>query len=167
MADLDSLLATRNHFELFSLPVRFNIDRKALDRTYLELTRATHPDFAGPDAEAQLRAMQTSARVNEAYAVLSDDLKRADYMLQFGGLPSGDVRLTPATLERIFELREALSLAQSSEDEQTATRIRNQAANWLQDVLTQIAAKLDADQADHALRELVSTARYIQRITTA
>ena len=47
----DDLQNAKNHFELFGLPVRYQLDRQLLSVRYLELTRATHPDFAGADAE--------------------------------------------------------------------------------------------------------------------
>ena len=99
----------RNHFELFGLPVQYQLDRLLLSTRYLELTRATHPDFAGSDPEAQLQAMELSARVNEAHAVLDDDLRRAEYLLELRGGRVGDQ--APAdVLERIFEMRESLAM---------------------------------------------------------
>src|SRR5690242_19889914 len=117
MSELEKLYGARDHFALFSLPVRFTLDRPELERRYLELARLTHPDFAGSDAEAQVQALELSARVNEAYGVLSDDLKRAEYLVTLGGCDVEETKLAPEMLEKVFELREALSLAQSVEDE--------------------------------------------------
>lgn len=49
MADLSELEKAKDHFELFALPREFAIDPKVLEARYIELTRATHPDFAGAD----------------------------------------------------------------------------------------------------------------------
>ena len=155
----------RNHFELFGLPVRYQLDRQFLSARYLELTRATHPDFAASDADAQLRAMDLSARINEAHAVLNDDLRRAEYRLQLRGASIED-KASPELLERIFEMREALSLAVSSGDKTRAAAIRAEADNWLGHIVTEAGMYLDQDD-NHKAQELVSAARYIRRVATS
>ena len=70
MNERSRLSGARTHFELFTLPARFTLDRQLLESRYLQLTRETHPDLAGTDPAAQLAAMQLSAQVNEAYATL-------------------------------------------------------------------------------------------------
>ena len=62
---------SRNHFELFGLPVGFDMDRDLLAERYLALQAAVHPDrFASaPDQERRL-SMQASTRVNEAFQTL-------------------------------------------------------------------------------------------------
>lgn len=156
----------RNHFELFGLPVQYQLDRLLLSTRYLELTRATHPDFAGSDPEAQLQAMELSARVNEAHAVLDDDLRRAEYLLELRGGRVGDQ--APAdVLERIFEMRESLSHALSTDDEAQAADIRAQAAKWLQQVVTDAGTCLDSEENIQRAQDLLSAARYIRKIMTA
>ena len=159
--------ATRatNHFELFGLPVRYQLDRELLSTRYVELTRATHPDFAGTDAEAQVQAMELSARINEAHAVLDDDLRRAEYLLQLRGGTIGE-KASPDLLERIFEMREALSGALSSGDKSQAAAIRAQAANWLQQVVSEAGTHLDRGDNQKA-QELLSAGRYIRKIVTS
>jgi molecular chaperone HscB len=154
-----------NHFELFGLPVRYQLDRQLLSARYLELTRATHPDFAGTDADAQLQAMELSAHINEAHAVLDDDLRRAEYLLHLRGGSVGD-RVSPELLERIFEMREALSVAMTSGDKSQAAAVRAQAANWLDQVVTEAGTHLDSNDNQRA-QELLSAARYIRKIVIA
>lgn len=155
----------RNHFELFGLPVQYQLDRQLLSTRYLELTRATHPDFAGSDPEAQLQAMELSARVNEAHTVLDDDLRRAEYLLELRGRRVGD-KVPPDVLESIFEMREALSLALSTDDDAQVKDIRSQAAKWLQQVVTDAGTCLDS-QNDQRAQDLLSAARYIRKIVMA
>ncbi len=77
----------QNHFELFGLPPRFDVDTAALDTRYRELQREVHPDrFAtAPDAERRT-SMQLATRVNEAYQTLKSPLGRAVYILQLRGV---------------------------------------------------------------------------------
>ena len=70
---------TRNHFELFGLPLRFRIDAPALQRAYRDLQRDVHPDrYAGGSDHEKRLALQASARVNEAYRTLKDPVARAE-----------------------------------------------------------------------------------------
>src|SRR4051812_45542025 len=107
MTDLSDLEKARDHFELFALPRAFAIDPKALDARYIELTRATHPDFAGADPEKQLAAMELSARVNDAHKILADDEERANYLLSLLGGPSKeeDKSLPPGFLQKMLMVR--------------------------------------------------------------
>ncbi len=161
--DLHQAIRANNHFELFGLPVQYRLDRQVLSARYLDLTRATHPDFAGTDAEAQLQAMELSARVNEAHAVLNDDLRRAEYLLHLQGGSIGD-KVSPDLLERIFEMREALSVALSSGDKTRAASIRAEAADWLVQVVSEAGMCLDSGNPGQKAQQLLSAARYVRKI---
>ena len=78
---------SRNHFELFGLPARYRVDPASLDAAYRKLQSEVHPDrFArGTDAERRM-ALQSSARVNEAYRALKDPVERAQYLLRMQGV---------------------------------------------------------------------------------
>ena len=76
-----------NYFELFDLPLRFVLDKAALDRAYRALQAEVHPDKFAHAAEAEQRvAMQRATRVNEAYQALKNPLKRARYLLELAGV---------------------------------------------------------------------------------
>src|SRR4051794_25698170 len=91
------------HFERLGLPRRFRFDPAELDRNYLARSRAVHPDHAGNDRSSQ----EASAAVNEAYAVLRDPFRRADYLLTLHGGPSaaGQKQAAPEFLEEMLDLR--------------------------------------------------------------
>jgi curved DNA-binding protein CbpA len=59
------------HYEALMLHPTATID--VINAAYRALAKRYHPDLAGPDASS------TMARINEAYAVLSDQQKRARY----------------------------------------------------------------------------------------
>jgi molecular chaperone HscB len=78
---------SRNHFELFGLPERFQFDAALLDRAYHRLQGEVHPDrYAAAGATEQRLALQSSARVNEAYQALKDPVARAQYLLLLHGV---------------------------------------------------------------------------------
>ena len=68
---------TKNHYELFALPMSYDLDMRALERAYRDLLREVHPDrfAAASDAEKRLAA-EWATRANEGYQTLKSPLKR-------------------------------------------------------------------------------------------
>lgn len=77
----------QNHFEIFGLPVSYQIDRSALVKRYRELQQEFHPDrFAAKSEREQMLSMQYAAQINEANNTLKDPVARAAYLLQLAGV---------------------------------------------------------------------------------
>ena len=80
---LQQSLLSSNDFELFNLPLTFNLNRQLLDERWKNLQRTAHPDnFSVQDTASQRIAMQYSVRINEAYQRLKLPLKRAAYLCE-------------------------------------------------------------------------------------
>ena len=93
-----------NHFELFGLPATFAIDSDALDDAYRALQTEVHPDRFAGGSEAERRvALQTSARVNEAYRALKDPVERARYLLALRGIDAFDETDTSLSVDFLEE----------------------------------------------------------------
>ncbi len=111
---------SRNHFELFGLPMTFRIDADALDAAYRALQAQVHPDrHAGADDAQRRLALQSSAQVNEAYRTLKDPVERARYLLAMRGINAfdeSDTRLPLEFLEAQLERRERAADAAATED---------------------------------------------------
>jgi molecular chaperone HscB len=76
-----------NHFQIFGVAARFEVDLPALEARYRELQREVHPDrFARASQAEQRVSMQLATRVNEAYQTLKSPLRRAAYLLQLHGV---------------------------------------------------------------------------------
>lgn len=105
-----------NYFELFSIPVSFDVDKAELATRYRHLQRTTHPDnyVNSSDRERRL-ALQNTAYINTAYQTLSDALARGKYILTLQGHDI-DMQHTTATdpsfLMEQMELRETLASIQ-------------------------------------------------------
>jgi len=87
------------------------IDSAALNAAFLRLSREYHPDrYAIAAPEVRSVAERNSARVNGAKRVLSDPVRRAEYVLELAGVerPEGDAKCPPDLLMEVFELREKL-----------------------------------------------------------
>jgi molecular chaperone HscB len=76
-----------NHFQIFGVPARFEVDLEALEARYRELQREVHPDrFARASQAEQRVSMQLATRVNEAYQTLKSPIARAGYLLELQGI---------------------------------------------------------------------------------
>lgn len=110
----------QNYFQLFSIPVAFDVDTVALKARYLELQRNLHPDrFANSTANEKLLSIQTSSYINEALNVLLSPVKRAAYLLQLLGCSvdfETNVAMAPDFLVEQMELRELLDTVKTAAD---------------------------------------------------
>jgi molecular chaperone HscB len=159
---------SRNHFELFGLPERFRFDPALLDQAYHALQSEVHPDRFAHAGEAEQRlALQSSARVNEAYRALRDPVARAQYLLSLRGIDAfaeTDTALPYDFLERQLERREAASEALAARD---ASRIRAIAAEVRADaerLEQRLAARIDTEGAFDAAREDVRQFRFLAKL---
>ncbi len=113
---------SRNHFDLFGLPVGYAVDSELLSERYRALQSAVHPDrFASaPDQERRL-SMQASTRVNEAFQTLKDPLQRALYLLTlYPDTGAQAAAQDTAFLVEQMELRETLAEARGARNAQGA-----------------------------------------------
>jgi len=109
---------SRNHFELFGLPVGFAVDRDLLAEGFRALQSAVHPDrFASASDQERRLSMQASTRVNEAFQTLKDPLQRALYLLTlYPPSPGQEVPHDVDFLMEQMELRETLAEAKAARD---------------------------------------------------
>jgi molecular chaperone HscB len=158
---------SRNHFELFGLAPVFRIDAAALDAAYRRLQSDVHPDrFAGGDDAQKRIALQSSARVNEAYRTLRDPLQRARYLLSLQGIDAmaeTDTRLPFEFLERQLERREAAGDAATASDAATLATLLHEVRAEMVERESALATALDGDAAMETarmqLRELTFLAK--------
>lgn len=156
---------SQNYFELFALPVAFEVDPNILSKHYRELQRASHPDkFASATDPERRLAVQTAAQVNEAFRVLKSPLERGKYLLSLQGInldEETDTSMDSQFLMQQMELRESLETIRDAQDPLAKL------ANLLQDVesnisdmileLSELFARTDAEaysQARDTIRKM-------------
>ena len=110
---MSAISTARSFFELFSVPVSWDIDREAIEVRYQQLQKQFHPDrfVTNVDAEKRLAA-QTAAFINDAYATLLSPLKRAQYLLTLQGIEIDHENQTTSDIEFLTQqiaLREELA----------------------------------------------------------
>ena len=100
----------QNYFALFNLPVQFALDEAYLDTAYREVQTKVHPDKFVQASQAEKRvAMQWATRANEAYRVLKDPIKRAEYLCALHGIDVNEKKsMHPDFLMKQMQWREEL-----------------------------------------------------------
>jgi molecular chaperone HscB len=121
---------SKNHFELFGLPVAFPLDLVALERTYRDLQREVHPDrFAAASDQEKRLAAQWATNVNEAYRTLKTPLARGRYLLKLSGFDTLEETNTAMPVDFLMAQmtwREAVVDAKAEGNEGTLDRLAAQ-----------------------------------------
>jgi molecular chaperone HscB len=159
---------SRNYFELFGLPQRFRFDPARLEQAYRKLQTEVHPDrFAAGSAQEKRVALQSSARVNEAYRSLRDPVLRAQYLLELNGidaLPETDTQLPLDFLERQLERREAAAEAAADRDSRTLAALVDNVRAEATELESNLAQTLDAEHAYAAARMRVRELKFLAKL---
>lgn len=109
-----SPIPTLDPFTVFGVPRSLDLDERALERRYFELSRECHPDLLRSQAPADcIAVLQRSAEINDAWRVLRDPWQRAKALLeaQSPGVLARTEKLDPATLDEALELAEQVAHA--------------------------------------------------------
>ena len=81
----DKILSS-NFFELFGLPVSYDVDLNTIRQQYMALQKQVHPDkFANASDREKSLSMQRTSWLNAAQATLIDPVSRASYLLKLKG----------------------------------------------------------------------------------
>ncbi|MEZ9701985.1 co-chaperone HscB [Vibrio sp. 10N.261.46.E12] len=139
-----------NHFELFGLPLQFQLDGSLLSSQFRDLQRQFHPDkFATASERDRLLAVQKAAQINDAYQVLKNPISRAEYLLvQHGEDIRGEQQTLqdPMFLMEQMELREELEeIADSSEPEDALFAFEGKVSKMYKQQLSAIQQELDSE----------------------
>lgn len=163
-----------DHFSLLGFPRAYALDEERLAQNFRRLTAKVHPDrHAQRSEEVQARATRLTADLNRAYAVLSDGVRRADYLLELtGGPTAAEERGVPGDLlAEVMEVREALEQARGVGDRRTIERLRQVNELKRRQTLDEIAALASGVETASVrqrrrLRLLLNALRYFENLTT-
>ncbi|SDV49269.1 Fe-S protein assembly co-chaperone HscB [Chitinasiproducens palmae] len=155
-----------DHFALFDLPQRFEVDTAALEQAFHAIQQRVHPDRFARAADAEKRvAMQWAAQANDAYRTLKSPLERAIYMLRLRGIDvrsEQDTSIAPGFLMQQMEWREAIEDASAARNVSALETVLDELREAGRVRFDKLAAWLDsgADQpAAETARELLFIAR--------
>lgn len=159
---------TQNHFELFSLPQSYALDRDRLDSAYRELQNAVHPDrfAAKPEAEQRV-AMQWATQANEAYQTLKHPVNRGVYLLRLHGLDALDAsntKMAPDFLMQQMAWREAIEEARAGKNMMALDDLTNDLRTSHRRIETQLADLIDTAHDFAAASEAVRQLRFMDKL---
>ncbi|HEY0669925.1 MAG TPA: Fe-S protein assembly co-chaperone HscB [Sphingobacteriaceae bacterium] len=118
-----------NYFELYDIPVTFEVNTDAVKRKFYELSKKYHPDFfINESKEKQEEILELSTLNNKAYHVLSHPLRRIEYILKLHDLiAEGDkYQLPQSFLMEMMDINEALMELQFETDYTLLEKVKTQ-----------------------------------------
>ncbi len=149
----------QNYFEIFGLPVSFDVDQALLDDRFLGLQKEVHPDrFAASTDQEKRLAMQWATLVNTANETLRSPLSRAIYLLRLQEVElDHNPTLPPDFLMEQIELREQLdTIEQNADDLDGLDEFRRQLKGVMVRVEAEFAQAMPTDlkQAEALVYEM-------------
>ncbi|MDK4574309.1 Fe-S protein assembly co-chaperone HscB [Kingella kingae] len=154
-------------FQLFGLPVQFDLNAEQLHQQYRTLAAQFHPDrFAAASAFEQKQAMMMSAAINQAYEQLSHPLNRAAELLRTQNIDADAPEHTsfaPEFLMQQMQWRETLMDAQMEQDEAAMLALDSEIAAEQQTLLIQLRQAFEQQQYESAA-QLVRQGRFLDKM---
>lgn len=156
----------QNHFELFGLPQRFQVDSAQLDEAYRKIQAQVHPDrfVRASDAERRV-SMQSATHVNEAYRTLKNPLARARYLLS---LQRVDVASESNTAMPAEFLQQQMLWRESVEDAvhqpETLAALARRLTDEMKDCYAELERRLDREGDYTLAAESVRKLMFLERL---
>lgn len=164
----------QNHFELFQLPLQFEIDLNQLDSAYREIQGRVHPDRFVAASEAEKRvAMQWATRANEAYQTLKQPQRRAEYLCELHGVAlqaESNTAMPAAFLMQQMEWREALEDARRARQIEALDDLQEELQLSRQSLMQQVQRDLQEAnymRASASLRSLMFVDKFAEELELA
>jgi len=142
-----------NYFELFGLPIGFQLDTQKLRAAFMEIQKASHPDkFAQGSSEEQEAALEQSSMANKGFTLLNQKERILPYVLELLGIMTPDEKyaLEPAFLMEMMDLNEAWM---DAEDENAKQSIINQVEKLKTEIYAPIQTYMEMGQIDTLSQE--------------
>ena len=160
-------ILTSNFFELFGLPVSYDVDLSQVQQRYMELQKQVHPDkFANASDQAKRLSMQQTSWINEAQTTLKDPVLRATYLLKLKGVDinlENETTMDAAFLMQQLEMRERLESIRSEADPLDALdALAKETSSSADEMMQGFTKSYEADQLDEA-REWVRKLQFMQK----
>lgn len=150
--------APTDFFSFFGLQRKLNIEPKALEQAFYQMSRKLHPDvYANATSKEQGWSLQQSSLLNDAYRTLKDPIARTEYLLKLEGVEfegqskaatdqareSGTQKkqvVPPELLEEVFELNMQLEEARMNKK---MGEVDEALSNELEETKKNLQAKYD------------------------
>ena len=158
----------QNHFDLFGLPPAFSVEAEALERSYREIQSRVHPGRFAHAGDAERRAsLQWTTRVNEAFQVLKNPVKRAKHLLELHGVDVAfetNTAMPQAFLMRQMELREGLESAVASADPAALDTLHRNLEQDKAALEKRLAERIDGEKDYEGAAGLVRELQFLEKL---
>ena len=153
---------TNNYFLFYGLEEVFDIDKAVLKNCYLDKSKLYHPDYYGDDPQAQNIAVASSSFNNIAYKTLSNDIRRAQYLVELK-LSHGDdnIKLPQEFLMDMMELNEMIDEVDENSKQSIEAQIESLKSDLLETIKTKATEALWLETQIAVLKW-----KYIERLET-
>ena len=146
----------KDHFSIFGLPERYDINVADLAQRYRELQKEVHPDkYANSTEKERDLAVRYASLINQAYDVLKSPLERAKYLLQLRGynlISETHTMKDNEFLMRQLELRETLeNIRNEKEPEIALDKIASNVADSIDSYQQLFSEQLGTNQIEAAI----------------
>ncbi|XP_053276161.1 iron-sulfur cluster co-chaperone protein HscB [Pleuronectes platessa] len=149
-----------SYFEIMACDHTFTLDAHKLQRRYLQLQRALHPDNFGQKSVTEQEFSESqSALVNKAYTTLLKPLSRGLYMLELQGMRIEEGTDSGADTEFLLELMEINEAVDEAQTPEEANKIGQDTKGKLADLTERIDAALREAELQTA-RALLAQMKY-------
>lgn len=163
-----------NYFDLFDLPLSFNMDEAILAKKYYALSRHWHPDnFSLQDRAKQDLAMEKTAEINEGYRVLKSEQARIRHLLDIhDAAPQEGKDVMPQHfLMEMMNLNEAIMDYKMEPDEATRANIQLEIESFrssLREKFSSVTTTMDLTKPQvtelEAVKEYYLKSKYLKRL---
>ena len=163
-----------NYYELFKIPISFEVDQKLLTQRYYALSREHHPDkFTLKPTESQSESLRMSTVINNGFKILRDKQNRIKYLLEFLGVKfiEGQEKVSQDFLMEMMDINESLMDYQMDPDPQMKESILKSIEDIeisLQDRIAPVMADIDFDNPDmealNAIKDYYLKSQYLRRL---
>lgn len=165
---MTALPGGQNHFILFGLPARFNIDLAALDQSYRKIQAEVHPDrFASAAANERLQSLQWATLANEAYQTLKRPVSRARYLLGLHGIDTQEESNTQMPVDFLMlqmEWREGIEEAIHHRSIAMLETINKAVSTKSRELLALLENQLDSENNYVQATETVRKLRFLEKV---
>lgn len=160
-------ILTCNYFQLFDIPVSFEVDLELVQQRYMELQKLVHPDkFVNASAQEKRLSMQQTSRINEALNTLKQPVERALYLLKLKDMDinfDNETTMDAGFLMEQMEMREALSEVRNNQDPLAELdHLTKELTDKIKNMMADFSKCYEADRLDEA-RELIRKLQFLQK----
>jgi len=160
-----------NYFEMFGLPIGFQVDTKQLRAAFMDIQKGTHPDkFTQASEEEQALALEKSAIANKGFSLLNNKEKILAYVLEIKGYLFADEKysLSPDFLMEMMELNEAWMEADTHPEKDyvltQVNTVKNEISTPIQALLETPSIDTISEEGMLQIKEYYYKKKYLDRI---